>query len=283
MAHSIRKNVIFLPAAEWDRFVAAMNELKASGVYDEMTRRHVRAMMKSSPWYRGETGTLRNAAHRGPVFGPWHRQALRELELALQAVDPVVPGIPYWSWDIIGTRDWRTSAVWSRVGGNGSSANGWRVTTGPFRNWTSVIYNNGTFSTRAGIIRRFAATGYMPGPPSTSIRTWDAAPWNESSPSGSSFRRALEIAHNAVHNNIGGDMLAATSPNDPIFWLHHCNVDRLWAAWQQRQGIDNYQPRGEGPADHNYDDRLLFLNSSQTTMATNGHTLNWQAMDYEYN
>ena len=23
------------------------------------------------------------------------------------------------------------------------------------------------------------------------------------------------------------------SPNDPIFWLHHANVDRLWWNWQQ--------------------------------------------------
>ena len=21
------------------------------------------------------------------------------------------------------------------------------------------------------------------------------------------------------------------SPLDPIFWLHHCNIDRLWASW----------------------------------------------------
>ena len=23
------------------------------------------------------------------------------------------------------------------------------------------------------------------------------------------------------------------SPNDPMFWLHHANVDRIWAVWQQ--------------------------------------------------
>ena len=28
------------------------------------------------------------------------------------------------------------------------------------------------------------------------------------------------------------------SPNDPIFWLHHSNVDRLWWNWQQ-SGIKN--------------------------------------------
>lgn len=23
-----------------------------------------------------------------------------------------------------------------------------------------------------------------------------------------------------------------SSPNDPLFWLHHCQMDRIWALWQ---------------------------------------------------
>jgi tyrosinase len=47
------------------------------------------------------------------------------------------------------------------------------------------------------------------------------------------FETALEtLPHNPVHNLIGGSMSVVTvSPKDPIFWLHHANVDRLWAAW----------------------------------------------------
>ena len=37
--------------------------------------------------------------------------------------------------------------------------------------------------------------------------------------------------HNGVHATIGGDMGDMGSPLDPIFWLHHCNVDRTWARW----------------------------------------------------
>ncbi|RYZ54346.1 MAG: tyrosinase family protein, partial [Proteobacteria bacterium] len=41
--------------------------------------------------------------------------------------------------------------------------------------------------------------------------------------------------HNGVHNSIGGTMSNPfDSPQDPIFWLHHCNIDRIWASWQQR-------------------------------------------------
>jgi len=47
------------------------------------------------------------------------------------------------------------------------------------------------------------------------------------------FETTLEtLPHNPVHNLIGGAMGAVTvSPRDPIFWVHHGNIDRLWAAW----------------------------------------------------
>ncbi len=38
-------------------------------------------------------------------------------------------------------------------------------------------------------------------------------------------------SHNNVHNNIGGWMPSAISPRDPIFFMHHGNIDRIWALW----------------------------------------------------
>lgn len=38
--------------------------------------------------------------------------------------------------------------------------------------------------------------------------------------------------HNNVHTQVSGTMETFMSPLDPIFWLHHANVDRLWASWQ---------------------------------------------------
>ncbi len=49
------------------------------------------------------------------------------------------------------------------------------------------------------------------------------------------FQRDLEAVHGGVHNAIGGDMMTAHSPADPIFFLHHANVDRLWVQWQATQ------------------------------------------------
>jgi tyrosinase len=45
--------------------------------------------------------------------------------------------------------------------------------------------------------------------------------------------------HNAVHGLVGGQNLPGlmsdpdTAGLDPIFWLHHANIDRLWEIWRQ--------------------------------------------------
>jgi tyrosinase len=52
-----------------------------------------------------------------------------------------------------------------------------------------------------------------------------------------SFEETFETRpHNPVHNIIGNVMSSMQSPQDPIFFLHHCNVDRLWHAWSLPDG-----------------------------------------------
>jgi Common central domain of tyrosinase/Polyphenol oxidase middle domain len=47
------------------------------------------------------------------------------------------------------------------------------------------------------------------------------------------FSGSLEGSpHGQVHVLVGGRMSQVpTSANDPIFWLHHCNIDRNWNRW----------------------------------------------------
>ncbi|WP_327733163.1 tyrosinase family protein [Streptomyces nojiriensis] len=46
--------------------------------------------------------------------------------------------------------------------------------------------------------------------------------------------------HNDVHSYIGRWMgRTDTAALDPVFWLHHANIDRLWFAWASRPGHDN--------------------------------------------
>jgi tyrosinase len=49
--------------------------------------------------------------------------------------------------------------------------------------------------------------------------------------------------HNHVHVDIGGLMSDPdTAALDPIFWLHHANIDRLWEAWLNTNPPHNNPP-----------------------------------------
>jgi tyrosinase len=79
---------------------------------------------------------------------------------------------------------------------------------------------------------------------------YDAAPWDRRS---DSMRNRLEGwrpfgMHNQVHVWVGGDMGPASSPNDPVFYLNHCNVDRIWEGWMAHHGR-TYQPPPSASAD----------------------------------
>ncbi|AVR97182.1 tyrosinase family protein [Pseudoduganella armeniaca] len=61
--------------------------------------------------------------------------------------------------------------------------------------------------------------------------------------------------HNTVHAQVGGYMGdPVTAGLDPLFWLHHCNVDRLWEAWMNTPGKKMVRdPRWDnGPADRTF-------------------------------
>ena len=52
------------------------------------------------------------------------------------------------------------------------------------------------------------------------------------------------VPHGSMHNAVGGWMGAFnTAGLDPLFWLHHCNIDRLWAVWLRL----NRDPRNSNP------------------------------------
>jgi tyrosinase len=54
--------------------------------------------------------------------------------------------------------------------------------------------------------------------------------------SGSNVVGKLEMTpHGSMHMAVGGFMGAFnTAGLEPLFWLHHCNIDRLWSVWQKR-------------------------------------------------
>ncbi|KAK3395387.1 tyrosinase precursor [Sordaria brevicollis] len=57
---------------------------------------------------------------------------------------------------------------------------------------------------------------------------------------------SLEDVHNEIHDRTGGNGHMSSlevSAFDPLFWLHHINVDRLWSIWQDLNPDSFMTPR----------------------------------------
>lgn len=91
------------------------------------------------------------------------------------------------------------------------------------------------------------------------ISLYDTFPYSDFSHNPPSFRNTLEgwnttgcFLHNAVHLFVGGHFASVPiSPNDPIFWLHHAFVDKIWDMWitkhKHRDSLTKgYLPKTEG-------------------------------------
>jgi tyrosinase len=124
---------------------------------------------------------------------------------------------------------------------------------------------------------------------------YDNSPWNASSrPSHRSRLEGWEGVldqtsqlHNIVHGWVGGfrGIMSSVelSPNDPVFFLHHANVDRLWALWQERNPRQLYQPVRGGPSGHNVTDFMYPWDGQATRLrARPAQVLNYPALGYSY-
>lgn len=49
-------------------------------------------------------------------------------------------------------------------------------------------------------------------------------------------------AHSTIHLLFGFVMKTMSSPDEPTFWLHHCNIDRVYHMWADCQGYELCDP-----------------------------------------
>lgn len=277
---TVRRNIYSLRPDEVTRLINAINTLRANGTYDRFMQEHMQAMMTMTPL--DDPISDRNAAHRGPVFLPWHRAFIWEFEQELRRVDPSV-SLPYWAFEQENAASIPLVFSPQYFGGDGNTVQQDRVTDSRF-NWI--------------ITRRIGRSeGGQSLPTQADVNTllqindYDTFPFNEQS---QGFRAAIEGwtgtnapwgMHNQVHRYVGGDMLpddamTTNAVNDPIFWLVHANIDRIWWQWQQTHGLTNYQPQAGGPTGHNLNDIMQFL----PRQGTPANTFDIQnSMRYNYN
>ncbi|KAG8685737.1 hypothetical protein FRC08_012942, partial [Ceratobasidium sp. 394] len=203
--------------------------------------------------------------HYVAQFLPWHRWFLWLRQLDLRDCGYTGP-TPYWDWTIDSGK-LATSDIWDPTtgfGGNGNTTDRRHcVEQGPYANFQAsenacidpefqLIYPN-----RHCLARRFnngnvqsGVIGSMQGSQYSSRMIQQVMSKNNYN----DFSGDLEeIPHDAIHNVIAGDMIAAFSPNDPLFFLHHQNIDRLWAKWQGRgarlQEYSGNTVQGQDPTD----------------------------------
>ncbi len=259
--------------------------------YDLFVLWHVVAMSIPTP-----PGSGRNAAHRGAIFLPWHRPFLILLEQWMQIVlgKPDF-GLPYWDWaadgDLPQSQQWQT-VLWTSdyIGEARNQVVSGRV--GQVRVRLEQDMSGTLLSVPPRPLERDAGRDQDPGnrslPSTADVRgamqepLYDISPYSANSQGG--HRNRLEgwingpQLHNLVHVWVGGDMGPGTSPNDPVFFLNHCNVDRIWEAWMAQRGLVYVPGSGQGPVGHRIDDAMFALFGQTRTPAQVLDPSQW----YEY-
>lgn len=91
---------------------------------------------------------------------------------------------------------------------------------------------------------------------------------------------ALEgTPHGSMHVRVGGWMGAFhTAGLDPLFWLHHCNIDRLWSVWGAMD------PAHTNPADSSWSGMSFDYHdgTGAAVSKTIGDTVDTLALGYQY-
>jgi hypothetical protein len=152
--------------------------------------------------------------HGSPGFFTWHRAYLMAFENALRTVRCDVT-VPYWDWS------------------SGPS-------TGVPEPCRQPTYVNRAGATVANPLYRGPSqvtggqTSRRPDIDTTAYDDLAATAQNAmTATTFTSFQSLISGVHGSVHVRTGGDMTSVpTAAYDPIFYLHHANVDRLWAEWQ---------------------------------------------------
>ena len=123
-------------------------------------------------------------------------------------------------------------------------------------------------------------------------------PSHNTTPGGKgSFFSVLEgLPHNNVHNYIGGvgplnpgpygNMTNFLSPVDPIFFLHHANMDRLWDIWTRKQKLLGlpYLPTGQDLKTLSDEPFLFYVNGKGEYVGASkaGEYLSTERFNYDY-
>jgi hypothetical protein len=159
--------------------------------------------------------------------------------------------------------------------------------SGPFRfasgNWT-LAFDGPALRRRFGVSASALPTA-SDVTAALADTVYDVFPYSSGSTSGWRNRCEGWISgpqlHNLVHVWVGGSMGPMSSPNDPVFFLHHCFVDKLWADWMRMHLGSGYLPVSGAPVGHNLGDAMQPWAGLGSTV-TPASVLDHHALGYAY-
>ena len=227
----VRKNALSLTDGERTRYLKAIRDLRQNGQYAVFQQIHAANPLAANP-----------DAHGGPAFIPWHRVYLLAYERSLQAIDPSV-SLPYWRFDE------PAPAVFSD---DFMGANSVSPSLNP-QNEPPVPVEFATSNHLFGWTTDLLPLSPIPAAGTQPLRRAPADRSLVPSRSGSLIRNQMStiqplsystfltlepnphgFAHIWAGGNNGSLGRIPTAVQDPLFFMLHCNVDRLWAAWQRK-------------------------------------------------
>ncbi len=201
----------------------------------------------------------------GRVFLPWHRAYLHRLEQSLQDID-FECAIPWWDWTL------------SEGIPEAFSSNDFEGRNNPLQKTRIQLFP-------PQVPNAVDQETFRNPDPNLPVFSFPAADVNEDGRATLAevtdylvnevtrfevFNDLLETIHDFIHVYVGGSMADVTfAAFDPIFYSHHCMIDRIWAQWQAVHGIDNY-PNGL---------KSIVLEPFGLTVE---EVLNFETLGYEY-
>ncbi|EGF79547.1 hypothetical protein BATDEDRAFT_12457 [Batrachochytrium dendrobatidis JAM81] len=213
-------------------------------------------------------------AHLGAVFLPWHRVFMQNFEDLMRGACGYSGPMVYWDWSLDAS-DPSNSPVWSSdfMGGNGDPDTGCInsdcISSGPFYGLTGVHPSHHCVKRRFDLAHGMYSSFYTPEVVSKIVRT---------SQTYLEFRHEIETKpHGSIHSGVGGNFATATiSTNDPLFFLHHTNMDRLWWIWQSQsqRNMNSYGGNRNQLSDYNY----ATLSDTIPMLGLSGNKQVWEVM-----
>ncbi|SMP19825.1 tyrosinase [Muriicola jejuensis] len=201
-AQSIRKSYHEMSASERDALVGAFHQMRLGGdLINDLAQFH-------SDFFNLDgvgDGTQLDIHFNLPdepqrqIFFPWHRMQIFEMEQAMQVINPNI-SMPWWDSSVDQSTD-PNSLLWS-ASFMGQFDQAWQLN----RN----LGGSGPLPTPTDVINLQAISDFLV------------------------YSNQMERGpvHRGAHVWVGGAMPTTLSPRDPIFYLHHTNIDRLWAVWE---------------------------------------------------